>query len=103
MRLDLSGSVGTQPALRIPVQQSREEIPRGGWDNIAAREGERFLQDLAVHLVGVLIVEWRQPRQHLIKQDTQSPPIHRLRVAIAKQEFRREVLGSSTERWIGQQ
>jgi hypothetical protein len=56
------------------------------------------LQDLAVHFVGVLIVEWRQACQHLIEQDTESPPIHSLGVAVAKEKFWGEVFGSSTER-----
>jgi hypothetical protein len=55
------------------------------------------LQDLAVHLVGVLIIEWGKARQHLVEQDTQSPPIDGLGVAIAKEKFGGEIFGSSTE------
>jgi hypothetical protein len=85
VRLDLCGTVGTETTLRIAVEQAREKIPSSWWDDITAGESQGLLQDLAVHLVRVLVVEGGQTRQHLIEQDTQSPPIHCLRVPIAEQ------------------
>jgi hypothetical protein len=58
VRLDLSGTVGTQTALGITVQQTGEKITGGRWHNVATGEGQRLLQDLAVHFVCVFIVEW---------------------------------------------
>jgi hypothetical protein len=97
VRLDFSSAVGAQSAHGITVQQSSEKIPSGRRDNVAGRESQRLLQDLAVHLVGVLIIEWGKARQHLVEQDTQSPPIDGLGVAIAKEKFGGEIFGGSTE------
>lgn len=97
MRLDLGSTVGTQSALGIAIKQPREKIPRSGRHNITAGEGQGFLENLAVHLIGVLVIERWQASKHLVKQDTKRPPIHRLRVAIAKEQFRGKVLGGSAE------
>jgi len=59
VRLDLGGTIGTQTALGITIQQTGEKIPGGRRYDVAAREGQRLLQNFAVHLVGVFIVEWR--------------------------------------------
>lgn len=99
VRFDLCGAVSTETTNGITVQQSCEQITGGRWYNVAAREGQRFLQNLAVHLVDVLIVERRQTCQHLVEQDTQSPPINSLGVAIAKQKFGSKVFGSTAEGW----
>jgi hypothetical protein len=66
VRLDFSGTVGTQSAHGITVQQSCEKIPSGRRDDIAGGESQRLLQDLAVHFVGVLIIEWRKTSKHLV-------------------------------------
>lgn len=97
VRLDLCGTVGTKTTLGITIKQARQEIPSSGGNNVAAREGQRFLQNLAVHLVGVLIVERRQTGQHFVEQDTESPPVHGLCVSIAKKQFGGKVLRSTAE------
>jgi hypothetical protein len=58
-----------------------------------------FSQDLAVHVVGVLVVERWQTRQHLVQKYTKCPPIDRLCIASASQQFRRKVFWCSTERY----
>lgn len=98
MRLDLRSAVSTQAAHGVTVQQTTEKISCSRRDNVAAGEGQRLLQDLAIHFVGVFIIEWRQACQHLVEQDTESPPIHGLGVAVAEEKFRSEIFGSSTER-----
>jgi hypothetical protein len=55
------------------------------------------LQNLAVHLVGVLIVEWWQASQHLVQQDTKSPPINRLAISITKKQFGSKIFRCSAE------
>lgn len=73
VRLGSCGIVGTKTTLVIEIKQVHQKIPS---NSITAREGQRLLQDLAVHFVDVLIVEWRQTRQHLVEPDTKSPLIH---------------------------
>lgn len=58
---------------------------------------ERLGKNLAVHLVGVLVVERRQSRQHLVQQHTQGPPIDSLGVALSMQKFGRKVFGCTAE------
>jgi hypothetical protein len=60
-------------------------------------EFKRLVQDLLVHLVGVLVVEGRQTVNHLVEEDTESPPIDGLVVAVTGENFRSEVFGSATE------
>ena len=98
VRLDLRSTVGTQSAHRVTVQQSTEKIPRSRRDDVAAGEGQRLLQDLTIHFVGVFIIEWRQACQHLVEQNTESPPIHSLGVAVAKEKFWSQIFRGSTER-----
>jgi hypothetical protein len=97
VRLDLCSTVGTQSALGIAVQQAREKIPSGRGDDFAAGECQGLLENLAVHFVGVLVIERRKSCQHLIQQDTESPPIDGLGVSVAKQKFGSEIFGSSAE------
>jgi hypothetical protein len=97
VRLDLCGTVGTKTTLGIAIKQARQEIPSSGGNNVAARESQGLLQNLAVHFVGVLIVERRQTGQHFVEQDTESPPVHGLGVSIAKKQLGGKVLRSTTE------
>lgn len=97
VRFDLCGAVSTETTNGITVQQSCEQIASGRWYDVAAWEGQRFLQDFAVHFVDILVVEWRKACQHLVEQDTQSPPIDSLGVAITKQKLRSKVFGSAAE------
>lgn len=97
VRLDLCGTIGTKTTLRIAIEQACEQIPGSRGNNITAGEGQGLLQNLAVHLVGVLIVERRQTSQHLVKQDTESPPVHSLGVSITKQQLGGEILRGTTE------
>ena len=52
MFLDLTGTVGSQPALRVTAQEPCDEIPRVFPHLI--RELEWIIQDLPVHLGRVL-------------------------------------------------
>jgi hypothetical protein len=97
VRLDLCGTVGTKATLRIAIEQARKKIPSSWGNNVTAGEGQGLLQNLAVHLIGVLIVERRQTRQHLVEQNTECPPIDRLGVSITKQQLGGKVLRSTTE------
>ena len=54
-------------------------------------------ENLAIHLVGVLIVEWWQASQHLVQENAEGPPIDRLGVAAASEEFWGKILGRTTE------
>lgn len=100
MRLDLGGAVGTQPALRITIEQASEKVASSRGNDIAAREGQGFLEDLAVHLIGILIVEWRQAREHLVEQNAKRPPIDGLGVPIAEEQLGGKILRCSTESWL---
>lgn len=57
--LDFGRTIGTQAALRITIQQARQQIASGGRNNVLAWEGQGLLQNFAVHLIGVLVIEWR--------------------------------------------
>lgn len=57
--LDLRGAVGTQTSLRVTVEELLKEILRGRWNDLGPWEVQWVAQDLAIHLVGVLVVEGR--------------------------------------------
>ena len=97
VRLDLGGTVGTQTTLRIAIEQARKKIPSSWGDNVTAGEGQGLLQNLAIHLVGVLIVERWQTRQHFVEQNTECPPIDTLGVSVAKQQLGGKILRSTAE------
>ena len=97
MGLDLGRAAGTHALFRVPIEQAGEEVLRGGRDDLGPREMQGLREDLSVHLVGVLVVEGREARQHLVEQDAQRPPVDRLGVALAEQQLGREVLGSAAE------
>lgn len=69
MVLDVGGSVDSQPMSRIPVEQADEERPSFGAYLLG--EAERVLEDLAVHLVGVLVVEGRKTSELRENDETQ--------------------------------
>jgi hypothetical protein len=97
--LDLCRTLGSQALLCIAVEQSSQEVARGRWDNLWTREVQGLGENLAVHVVGVLVVERWETRQHLVQKDTESPPIDRLRVPGAGEELGCEIFWCSTERW----
>lgn len=97
MRLDLCGTVDSEPLRCIPVQETGQKIASSRWHNLWPGKMERFGQYLAVHVVCVLVVERRQTRQHLVEEDTQSPPIDSLGVAGAMQKLGCEVFGRTAE------
>lgn len=53
--------------------------------------------DLLVHDVEVLVVEWRQAREHLKQQRAERPPVDRQSIAAAMDHLRREVLRRAAE------
>ena len=95
--LDFRCTVGAQTPGSITVEQSSQEIPSGRRNDVGSREVKRLGENLAVHLVCVLIVEWWQTSQHLVEQHAKRPPIHCLGVALAVQKFRRKVFRCTTE------
>ncbi len=70
VRLGSCGIVGTKTTLVIEIKQVHQRIPS---NSITAREGQRLLQDLAVHFV-----------QHPVEPDTKGPLIHGFYESIAK-------------------
>lgn len=95
--LDLCSTAGTQTGLRVPVEQPRKKVPSSRRNDFRTGEGERLLENLLVHRIGVFVVEWRQACQHFVKEDTQRPPVDGLGVAVANEQFGSKVLRSSTE------
>lgn len=55
------------------------------------------VDDLPVYVHGVLVLEGREPREHLVHQYAQRPPVHRLPVALVQQYLRRNVLRGPTD------
>lgn len=97
VRLDLGRAVGTETLLRVTVEQLGQKVLGGRRYHVVAGEVEGFRENLAVHLVRVLVVEGRQSRKHLVQKDSERPPIHRLVVALSHKQLGRQVLGSTTE------
>lgn len=58
MVLDLLGAVDTESLRRVPIQQLDQE--RSGLGANFVREPKGVRQDLSVHLIGVLVIEWRE-------------------------------------------
>src|SRR5690242_12391672 len=97
VRLDLGCALGSQTLLGVAVEEAGQEIACSGGDDLRPREMQRLGEDLAVHVVGVLVVKWWKTCQHLVEEDTECPPIYRLCVSAASQQFRSKVLGCSAE------
>lgn len=58
MVLDVERTVDAQPLGRVPIEEPDEE--RAGLGANLLREAERVLQNLAVHLVRVLVIKGRE-------------------------------------------
>jgi len=56
------------------------------------------VDDLAVDVHGVLVLEGREARQHLVDQDAQGPPVDGFSVALVQQDLRRDVLRRAANR-----
>lgn len=97
MGLDLRRAIHAQTFRGIAVEQFGEEITSSGRYDLGSREVKWFRQDLAIHVVSVLIVERRETCQHFVKQDSERPPIDCLGVAGTVKEFGCEIFGSTTE------
>jgi len=97
MRLNLTRSIGTQALAWIAIEQLSQEISSGRRHDVWAGEVQRFAENLAVHLVGILIIEGRKTCKHLVQEDAQSPPVHGLVIAVAQQQLRGKVLGCTAE------
>jgi hypothetical protein len=72
---------GTPPDL----QQLAHEVPRRHRE--VGGEGEGALQDLLVGGQRVVVIEGRVSRHHLVHQHTQSPPVHRLAMALQGKQW----------------
>lgn len=97
VRLDLGGALGSQTLLCVAVEEAGQKVACSGGDDLGPREMQRLSEDLAVHVVGVLVVKGWKTCQHLVEEDTECPPIYRLCVSAASEEFRGQVLGCSAK------
>ena len=97
VRLNLSCSLRSQTLLGVAVEEAGQKVACSRRNDLGSREVQRLSEDLAVHVVGVLVVEGRETCQHLIEEDTERPPIYRLCVTAAGQQLRGEVFGCSAE------
>lgn len=61
------------------------------------REVQLPLQDVLVDHQRVVVGEGVDPRNHLVDQHPQRPPVHRLTVALVLQDLGRQVLGRPAE------
>lgn len=85
VRLDLTGTLCTQPLLGVAVQQPREEIARSWGDDVRAGEVQWFCKDFAVHLIRILIVEGWETCKHFVEEDAEGPPVDCFGVATASE------------------
>lgn len=81
MRLNFRSTVHTQSLGSIPVKKSAEQVACCWRYDLRSWEVKRLCQNLPVHIVSVLVVEWWQSRKHLVKEDTECPPVDGLGVA----------------------
>ena len=85
MSLDLVCAVHAQPLRRIARQQPAQDALSRGADALSEHQG--VLEDLLVHVVGVLVIVRRETGQHLVKQDAQGPPVDNLAVTFAVEDL----------------
>ncbi len=97
VRLDLGRTIGAEPLGRVPVEQLRQEISGHGRHHVFVWEVERFVQDLAIHVVDHLVVERWQASQHLVEQHPEGPPVNGLIVVLGEQQLWSEVFGCSAK------
>lgn len=65
MVLDILGAVDTESLARISVEQTSQKRP--GFGTNAIGEAQRFGENLAVHFVGVFVVEGRKTSKHFVQ------------------------------------
>jgi hypothetical protein len=98
--LDFCRAVGTQAALWITVEKASEQVLGCAGDDIRAWESKRLLENFAVHLVGVLIVEWWESSQHFVEKHAESPPVNRFGISISEEKLGSEILRGATECYV---
>ena len=54
-------------------------------------------QDLFVNPKRIIVKEWRISGQHLVDEDAEGPPVHRLVVALGLDDLRGQVLGGPAQ------
>jgi hypothetical protein len=97
VRLDFCSTIGTKSSMRVTVEESSKEVT-GSWrNNIAAWEGQWFLQNLPVHVVCVLVVERWKTCQHLVEEHTKSPPVDSLGISLTKEKLRSKIFWCTAE------
>ena len=62
--LDLLGAIHAESPRRVTIEQSSEQ--RSSFGTALVREAKRVRKDLAVHFVGVLVVEWWETSELII-------------------------------------
>lgn len=68
---------------------------------LGVREIDLRLLDEVVHLMLVTVEEGRDTHDHLIDEDAERPPVHRVVVTVADQHLRGKILCRAAER-VGQ-
>lgn len=78
----------------LAVLRHRDAMLLGVWEE----HWLRFNQLIHFIVVWLTRVEWWEPNDHLIGQDTKGPPVHRERVSNLLQDLWRQVLRCTTKR-----
>ena len=55
------------------------------------------IYDFSVNIHRIVILEWRVPGKHFVEEDSESPPVHWLAVALVQQDFRCDVFRGSAD------
>eukprot|EP01139_Manchomonas_bermudensis_P005649 Amastigsp_a175486_287.p2 type:complete len:380 gc:universal Amastigsp_a175486_287:226-1365(+) len=98
MRLDglCTARAGPEPSGGVPAKHLGDDV--AGVRGELVREDEIGIHDLAIHQIGVVRVECREPREHLEEEHAEGPPVDGFVVAVALENLWRKILGGSAER-----
>jgi hypothetical protein len=97
--LHLRGAApGREPVVRLFYQQSPDEVPCGGADHRRVGKPERLRDDVEERGAVPGALERRGAVQELVEEDAKCPPVDGAPVALAADDFWRQVLVRAHER-----
>ena len=85
-----AGLAGAEPLIPVMDQEPPDDVPGGGLQVYRPLNLPR--QDLLVYTEGIVVKEGRIAGQHLVYEDAQSPPVHRLVVTLGLDDLRSQIL-----------
>ncbi len=97
MPFDIIKLIASEASLRVAVEEKDDEVLRFGGDGVLFGEDQPCVQDEFVHRLDIFIIIWRASNQHLVDQNSVTPPVHRFSIRFASHDLGWEIRRRSGE------